>query len=84
MKLFGSNVSFKTHVDVVKLEVGDGGGAAPDPCWFCGGTVTILPGSGHPGLVVLTIDPFGAEAGERVHTVCHADCAHRAQGSLRA
>ena len=83
MKLFGSSLSFKTHVDVVKLNVGEDH-VAPEPCWFCGGTVTILPGTGNPGLVILTIDPFGADEGERVHTVCHADCASRAQGVLRA
>ena len=72
--------SFRTHADVLKLHVGEDG-TSDEVCWFCGGTITMQREGGNTGLAILTIDPMGE--GEHVHAVCHAECAQRANGSLR-
>ena len=73
--------SFRTHADVLKLHAGEDG-TSDQACWFCGGTITVQSAGGNTGLAILTIDPMGE--GEHVHAVCHAECARRANGSLRA
>ena len=80
MKLFPKVKShFDVDVNVVNLKAG-ADGALPDPCWFCGGTITIPEGGPAGHVAVLTIDPFGSD--ERVHGVCHTACIERAHRSL--
>ena len=80
MKLFPKVKShFDIDVNVVNLKAGDDG-ALPDPCWFCGGRITIPEGGPAGHVAVLTIDPFGSD--EPVHGVCHTACVERAHGSL--
>jgi hypothetical protein len=72
--------SFRTNVDVLNLHVGRDG-TSDQPCWFCGGNITVPEEADNSGLALLTIEPMGE--GERVHTVCHLECAQRSKGSLR-
>ena len=79
MKLFSKVSShFDVDVNVVNLKAGPDR-ALPDPCWFCGGKITIPEGGPVGHVATLTIDTFG---GERVHGVCHSACVERAHGSL--
>jgi len=75
-------LSFRTNVDVVKIHAGDDG-TSDQSCWFCGRSIVIPDERTHTGtgLAMLTIEPMGE--GERIHTVCHLECAQHSKGSLR-
>jgi hypothetical protein len=77
MKLF-RKINTHFDIDVVNLKAGPDG-TLPDPCWFCGGAITIPDGEPGGHVAILTIDTF---SDERVHGVCHTSCVERAHRSL--